>query len=99
MEPIVEVTRVRVLARYVIELTFESGEMRVIDLEPMLDGPVFEPLLNDYELFKQVEVDPEAGTIVWPNGADFDPATLHDWPLYAAELEARAAQWNLNPTN
>ena len=31
-------------------------------------------------LFGQVWIDPEVHTLVWPNGADFDPATLHDWP-------------------
>lgn len=77
MEPIVDVTGVRVLSRYVVELTFETGEVRVIDLEPLLDGPVFEPLLEDYDLFKQVRVDPEGGTIVWPDGADISPRTLY----------------------
>jgi hypothetical protein len=31
--------------------------------------------------------------LVWPNGADFDPATLHDWPQYAEALIARAQEW------
>ena len=31
-------------------------------------------------MFKQVRIDPEVHTLVWPNGADFNPATLHDWP-------------------
>src|SRR5437867_1513241 len=31
----------------------------------------------------------------WPNGADFDPATLHDWPTYLPELLARVRQWEL----
>lgn len=39
------------------------------------DG-VFEPL-RDPAFFSQVRVDPEAGTIVWPNGADLDPLVLH----------------------
>jgi hypothetical protein len=77
MEPINDVVAVRVLSRYVVELTFESGDVRVLDLEPLLNGSVFEPLTADYELFRQVQVDPEAGTIVWPNGADISPRTLH----------------------
>jgi hypothetical protein len=29
------------------------------------------------ELFAQVELDHQTGTIVWPNGADLDPDVLH----------------------
>lgn len=77
MEPIVDVTRVRVLSRYIVELEFETGETKVVDLEPLLEGPVFEPLLEDYGLFQQIEVSREAGTIVWSNGADISPRTLY----------------------
>ena len=77
MDQVIDVTAARVLARYVVELTFETGEIRVIDLEPLLQGPVFQPLVDDYALFKQFRVDPEAGTIVWPNGADISPRTLY----------------------
>jgi hypothetical protein len=77
MEPMNDVTAVRVLSRYVVELSFETGDVRVVDLEPFLDGPVFEPLKKDYDLFRQVRADSEAGTIVWPNGADISPSTLH----------------------
>jgi len=38
-------------------------------------------------------VDPEARTLVCPNGADFDPAILHDWPERKADLERLAAGW------
>jgi hypothetical protein len=76
LEPLIDVTSVRVLARYVVELTFADGEVRVIDLEPLLWGPMFEPLVADYSLFRRIDVDPEAGTIVWPNGADLSPRTL-----------------------
>ena len=51
--------------------------MREIDLEAELWGPMFEPLRDDPELFRQVHVDEELGTIVWPNGADFDPDVLY----------------------
>lgn len=76
MEPIIDVTDVRMLSRYVVELAFEDGEVRVIDLEPLLVGPVFKELTTDYEVFRRVNVDAEAGTIVWPNGADISPRTL-----------------------
>jgi hypothetical protein len=39
------------------------------------DG-IFAPL-NDPAYFRKVELDEELGTIVWPNGADFAPETLH----------------------
>lgn len=76
LEPLIEVTDVRVLARYVVQLTFADGSERVMDLEPLLWGEMFQPLVADYELFRQVTVDPDAGTIVWPNGADVSPRTL-----------------------
>jgi hypothetical protein len=74
---LIDVSHVRVLARYVVELTFADGAVRVIDLEPFLWGPMFEPLKADYGLFRQVAVDSDAGTIVWPNGADLSPRTLY----------------------
>ncbi|MBW3578533.1 MAG: DUF2442 domain-containing protein [Actinobacteria bacterium] len=71
------VTGVKVLARYIVELTFEDGSTKVIDLEPHLWGEMFEPLAEDYERFRQVRVDDAAGTIVWPNGADLSPRMLY----------------------
>jgi len=76
LAPMIDVTEVRLLARYVVALTFADESERVIDLEPLLWGPMFEPLLGDYALFRQVAVDPDAGTIAWPNGADISPRTL-----------------------
>ncbi|MGH9226768.1 MAG: DUF2442 domain-containing protein [Acidimicrobiales bacterium] len=77
LEPLIDVTGVRVLARYVVELTFADGDARVIDRERLLWGPMFDPLVADYGLFRRVRVDREAGTIVWPNGADISPRTLY----------------------
>ncbi|RBY80907.1 DUF2442 domain-containing protein [Geodermatophilus sp. TF02-6] len=72
-----DVVAVRVLARYVLELTFSTGEVRVLDVEDSLWGPAFEPLRSDHAAFTAVRVDPEAATIVWPNGADLSPEGLY----------------------
>jgi hypothetical protein len=64
----------------------------VIDFTPVLAGELFGPL-RDPALFRQVRIDPEVHTLVWPNGADFDPATLHDWPEHVATLEQLARCW------
>ena len=74
---VIDVTGVRVLARYVVELSFADGAVRVIDLEPYLSGTLYEPVRADYEMFCQVAIDLDAGTIVWPNGADISPRTLY----------------------
>jgi Protein of unknown function (DUF2442) len=74
---LVSVTGVRVLGRYVLELTFDTGEVKILDMEPLMWGPVFEPLLADYGLFCQVVADPQLGTITWPNGADWAPEALY----------------------
>lgn len=50
--------------------------------------------LRDLSVFNQVTLDPEIQTLVWPNGADFDPATLHDWPQYLPQLRRVVQQWN-----
>lgn len=74
---IIDVVRVTLLGRYLVELEFENGDERVIALEPYLHGPMYQELRDDYDLFCRVEVDPEAGTITWPNGADISPRTLY----------------------
>jgi hypothetical protein len=74
---LVLVTAVKVLGRYVVELTFDTGEVNVVDLEPMMWSPVYQPLLTDYDLFRRVFVDPDAGTIAWPNGAGWPPDELY----------------------
>ncbi len=75
--PLIRITGVRVLSRYIVELTFEDGAVKVIDLEPRLWGEMFAPLIEDYELFREVSVDPDGGTICWPNGADLSPRMLY----------------------
>lgn len=72
----VAVTAVEPLADYTLRLTFDDGSERVLDLADELWGPMAEPL-RDPAVFRQVRVDPELRTIVWPNGFDLDPDVLH----------------------
>lgn len=51
---------------------FDDGSSQVIDFQPVLRGELYGPL-RDEAMFDQVSLDPEAHTLVWPNGADFDP--------------------------
>ena len=71
------VKRVRHLCDYRLELSFTDGTTRELDFRQRIvgRGGVFRQL-EDIEFFKQVQVDPEAGTIVWPNGVDFCPDVL-----------------------
>lgn len=70
------VTVVEPLAGFVLRLTFTDGLIREVDLSGDLWGPMAEPL-QDPDYFRQVRVDPELGTVVWPNGYDLDPDVLH----------------------
>ena len=87
------VTAFAIVRPYTLNVTFDDGTQQTIDFEPVLRGVLFGPLQNR-DLFSEVRLDAEAGTLVWPNGADFDPATLHDWPQTGPELARRAAKWD-----
>lgn len=67
-------------------LEFDTGEYKVVNVRPLLEGPVFEPL-KDPAFFRQVRVDSDARTVVWPNGADLDPDVLYakSFPLELPE--------------
>src|ERR1700726_118992 len=95
--PIYKVRSVKIVAPYTLAVGFDDGTEQTIDFRPVLAGELYRPL-REVALFNQVRIDPEVHTLVWPNGADFDPATLHDWPMYADEISTRAAQWTDDPT-
>ncbi|MGC8856022.1 MAG: DUF2442 domain-containing protein [Anaerolineae bacterium] len=78
--------------RYTLKITFDDGVTQVINFQPVLAGEIYGPLQEE-KFFNQVEIDPEVHTLVWPNGADFDPATLHDWNKYVDDLKRMAERW------
>ena len=71
------VRSVAVLEKFHVRLEFSDGVQKVVDLDPLLRGPIFEPLRTNPDLFSTVHVDDELGTIVWANGADIDPDVLY----------------------
>lgn len=95
--PIHRVGWFRIEGPYVLRVRFEDGSEQVIDFQPVLAGELYLPL-RDLATFNAVRLDPEVHTLVWPNGADFDPATLHDWPNHVGAMAARARCWEPSPT-
>lgn len=81
---------------FTLRVASEDGTIQVIDFRPVLVGQIFAPLA-DPEAFDRVRLDSEAGTLVWPNGADFDPTTLHDWAEEGPRLAALARKWTSIP--
>jgi hypothetical protein len=82
-----------IVAPHTLKVDFNDGSSRLIDFQPALVGEIYGPL-RDLKLFEQVSLDREVHTLVWPNGADFDPATLHDWPEKTEEVAAAVENWS-----
>lgn len=74
MTPLPLVIRADHREGFKIHLVFNDGTSGVVDFEPFLEGPIFEPI-RDPQAFARFFI--EAGTITWPNGADVAPETLH----------------------
>ena len=73
-----DVTEVECLEGCRLQLTFDNGERREVDVAALVpfDGVFVE--LQDDAYFRRVRVDPDVGTIVWPNGADLCPDVLYE---------------------
>jgi hypothetical protein len=86
---ILRICEARVCGPHSLRLTFNDGTTKQVNVHPLLDGPIFEPL-RDHAYFATITVDPICGTVVWPNGADFAPEALY-------ELEAQVTPENARP--
>ena len=92
--PIYRVRSFEIVSPYTLRIQFDDATSQTINFQPVLAGEIY-GTLRDLSLFNQVRLDTEVHTLVWPNGADFDPATLHDWPEQEEALIARAQKWEL----
>jgi hypothetical protein len=96
MNQVVRIQGVEALEPFRVRLEFTNGTAREVDLAVYLRGPVFEPIRSNPVVFRSVRVDPELGTIVWPNGADIDPDVLYRG-LKPAWMEEETAKTDSTP--
>ena len=92
--PIYRVTSLEMIAPYTLRVGFDDRTRQDIDFCPILMGEMYGPL-RDEALFNQVCIDPEVHTLVWPNGADFNPAILHDWEERSEAMIEMARNWHI----
>jgi hypothetical protein len=77
MDKLVDVTGAEVIGDHELRLTFEDGVVGDVAFDGREWRGVSEPLA-DQSFFAQVRVDPECGTVVWPNGFDMAPEPLYE---------------------
>ena len=78
------VVQARYVENYVIEVHFDDGTVKQIDVSQWFKGPVFDPLKNK-SYFRKFFI--EGATVAWPNGVDISPETL-----YAADDQRQSSR-------
>ncbi|MEM6471540.1 MAG: DUF2442 domain-containing protein [Planctomycetota bacterium] len=73
--PILHIAAAEVVGQTSLYVEFDDGLSGTVDLRPILRGPVFKPLF-DPNFFARCYLDPECGTVCWPNGADLAPEAV-----------------------
>lgn len=84
---ILHIVHAEVAGGHRLALEFDDETRKVVDVKPLLEGPIFEPL-RDPRYFSRMALDPVCGTVVWPNGADFAPEALYELPALSAVQRA-----------
>ena len=92
MHPLYDVIAFAIVGDYTLWVKFDDHTEQIINFEPVLQGEMYDPL-RDLRFFNQVRLDSDVGTLVWPNGADFDPYMLHEWPRLIQRLIAQTQAW------
>jgi hypothetical protein len=77
VEQLFDVTAVELIGPCRLRLTFQDGTAGDVDFVDREWRGVFEPL-RDPAYFARVAVNPEAGTIAWPDGQDMAPEPLYE---------------------
>ena len=74
---LLRVTDVECIGPHQLRVVFDDGSRVELDLSDALHGEVFLPL-RDPDFFQRVFLNPETGTVEWPNGADLAPTFLRE---------------------
>lgn len=74
---IIHITHVQVVGPHSLELEFDNGVRKRVNLRRELYGPIFEPL-RDPAYFALAYLDPDSRTVTWPNRADIAPDYLYE---------------------
>lgn len=79
--------KVHVKEGFTLEVEFSNGEIRLFDVTPFLQYPVYKPL-KDRALFEQIFI--RQGIVQWPNEIDIAPDTLYLDSKTLPEVRVRA---------
>lgn len=77
VEELHDITAVEVVGEFRLRLTFDDGTVGEVDFADREWRGVLEPL-GDPAYFARVRVDPEVGTVTWPDGVDLAPEPLYE---------------------
>jgi len=72
-----DIVKVKPLKDFHLHLEFEDGAKGDVDIRKLIKFRGIFEALKDEAFFSKVDVNPEWGTIFWPNGADLDPDVLY----------------------
>jgi hypothetical protein len=87
IQSMLSVLSVTLLSGFDLRLEFSDGVTGDVDCSFLLDQGLG-TALRDPEYFRQVAIDPELGTVVWPNGLDPAPSLLRNHALVSAVSSA-----------
>ncbi len=79
MKDLITVTKARYSFDYTLELAFSDGLRAEIDFTGWINEYLFFKPLQEVDYFKNFSLD--GWTVVWENGADIAPETLHEIAL------------------
>ena len=73
---ILRIEKAKVSGPFALDLTFNDGTRKRVNVKRLLRGPIFRPLKEE-SYFRSMKLDTVCGTVCWPNGADFAPEALY----------------------